>query len=251
MWNLVSTRVTQFDYFDELLGDVDWRGLKVLDFGGNVGTFLVGAGQNVDHADYWCIDLNQTVIEQGRRDYPQANFVHYNRYSSQFNPNGVRYLPVPDCGLKFDVILAFSVFTHVHQSEMVELVGQLKKMLSQDGVLAFTFCDPRYDRSWSNPELPAGTDVRKNLEQSRVRNSAREIDDIVERACQANWCVLIDEDLYVEPGDEISLQQRHGKPGESYCSFFKEEYIASLFPAAEVLPPVRPEWQHCCILRNE
>ncbi len=251
MWNLVSTRVTQFDYFDELLGDMVWRGRKVLDFGGNVGTFLVGAGQNVDHADYWCIDLNQTVVEQGRHDYPRANFVHYNRYSSQFNPNGIHHLSVPDCGLKFDVILAFSVFTHVHQSEMLELVGQLKNMLSNCGVLAFTFCDPRYDRSLSNPELPSGTDVRKNLEQSRVRNSAREIDDLVERARQSNWCVLIDEDLYVEPGDELSLQQRQGRPGESYCSFFKEEYIASLFPVAEVLPPVSPEWQHCCILRNE
>ena len=91
-WNLVSTRSTQFGYFDDLLGHPEWKGRKILDFGGNVGTFLVGAGSRVDHDDYWCLDLNRDVVEQGRRTYPRAHFVHYNRYSSQYNPNGVRYL---------------------------------------------------------------------------------------------------------------------------------------------------------------
>ena len=49
-WNLVSTRVTQFPYFDEQLGHPRWKGRKILDFGGNVGTFLASAG------DVLCID---------------------------------------------------------------------------------------------------------------------------------------------------------------------------------------------------
>jgi SAM-dependent methyltransferase len=251
MLNLISTRVTQFAYFDQLLEGPVWKGSKVLDFGGNIGTFLVGAGDQVDHDDYWCIDLNREVIEQGYRQYPQAHFVHYDRYSSQYNPSGVRYLPIPDCGIKFDIILAFSVFTHVHQNEMLELVEQLRGMLAPSGVLAFTFCDPRYDRSLSDPELPSGSDVRKNLERRRFKNSSLEIDEIVERACQSNWCVLIDEELYVEPGHELSHQERLGKPEESYCTYFTVEHMGSLFPKAKVLPPISPEWQHCCILRKE
>lgn len=250
MWELISTRFTQFHYFDQLLEHPRWEGSKVLDFGGNIGTFLTGAGDSVDQEDYWCIDLNPIVIGEGRREFPRAHFVHYNRYNSQYNPDGVRYLPVPDCGVKFDIILAFSVFTHVHQSEMLELVGQLRGMLAPEGVLAFTFCDARYDRSLSDPALPSGSDVRKNLERQRVKNSSREIEDIVERACQSRWCVLIDEALYVEPGPELSHQQRLGKPAESYCTYFTVDYMASLFPEAKVLPPVSPEWQHCCILRD-
>ncbi|MBC8031786.1 MAG: hypothetical protein H7Z16_17010 [Pyrinomonadaceae bacterium] len=50
MWNLISTRVTQFFYFDQVVGRPVWKGSKVLDFGGNVGTFLVSAGDNVDMA---------------------------------------------------------------------------------------------------------------------------------------------------------------------------------------------------------
>src|ERR1044072_2703954 len=97
-WNLVSTRLTQFPYFDELLGHPVWKGRKILDFGGNVGTFLASAGDNVDHEDYWCIDVNRAVIEQGRLTHPRAHFGHFNRYSSQYNPHGIRNLPIADWG---------------------------------------------------------------------------------------------------------------------------------------------------------
>jgi len=251
MWNLVSTRVTQFAYFDKMLGGPDWTGKRILDFGGNVGGFLVGAGTRVDHENYWCIDLNRNAIERGRLMSPRAHFVHYDRYSSQFNPVGIKYLPIPECGVKFDVIVAFSIFTHTHQNEIVELVGQLQEMLAPGGVVAFTFCDARYDRSLSDPTLPPGSDVRKNLELQRVNNSAAEIGEIVERAIQARWCVLLDEELFAEPGPELSDQVRPARAGESYCSYFTAEYMASLFPQAVVRPPVSPEWQHCCILRKD
>jgi SAM-dependent methyltransferase len=238
-WNLVSTRRTQFAYFDRQLGHPDWKGRKVLDFGGNVGTFLEGAGGNVDHADYWCIDLNRAVVEQGRRNHPRAHFVHYNRYSPQYNPHGVRGLPVPDCGVRFDIILAFSVFTHVDRGEMIELVGELRGMLAPGGVLAFTFFDPHYDRTLSDPTLPPGSAVGPYLENGgRAARSAR-------------WYVLIDGELYAEPGEELCHRTRAGKPLESYCSFFTTDYMRELFPGATVLPPVSPEWQHCCILKED
>jgi SAM-dependent methyltransferase len=239
-WNLISTRSTQFSYFDKVLERPTWKGRKLLDFGGNVGTFLVGAGNHVDHRDYWSIDLNLDVVEQGRRTYPQAHFIHYDRYSPQYNPNGVRYLPIPDCGVKFDIIMAFSVFTHTDRSEMLELVGSLRSMLAPEGVLAFTFWDPHYDRSLCDPTLPEPSPARSHLHSAVT-------DEIVERA---RWSVLIDDDLYVEPGDELCHQTRVGKPLESYCSFFSVGYMASLFPDATLHPPVRPEWQHCCILKS-
>lgn len=239
-WNLISTRLTQFSYFDQQLGRPAWKGRKVLDFGGNVGTFLAGAGDNVDHADYWCVDLNKAVVEQGRRTHPRAHFVHYNRYSPQYNPHGVRYLPVPDCGVKFDFILAFSVFTHTDRSEMLELVGSLRGMLSPGGVLAFTFFDPHYDRSLSDPTQPPGSAVGRYAGSRGGGRSGR----------LPQWYILIDDDLYTEPGDEFCHQTRVGKPLESYCSFFTADYMRSLFPDATVRPPVSPEWQHCCILKH-
>ena len=153
MWNPICIRTTQFMYFDAILERPAWKESKILDFGGNIGGFLVGAGDAVNHDDYWCIDINKVVVEQGRRNHPRAHFVHFNRYSTQYNPEGIRNLPIPDCGLKFDIIIAFSVFTHVHPVEMVELVSHLRSMLTPQGVLAFTFMDPSYDRSLDDPNL--------------------------------------------------------------------------------------------------
>lgn len=250
MATIISTRETQFSYFDQLLGKPAWRGRKILDFGGNIGGFLKGASARVDHNDYWCIDLNPVVIDQGRRKFPNAHFVHYNRYSSEFNPQGVRNLPIPDLGLKFDIILAFSVFTHTHQREMHQLVEQLLGLLATGGTLAFTFCDPRYDRSLSDPALCSGTDVRKNLEWQLVRNPSLDIDRMVETASRSNWCVLTDDKLHIEPGIELSDQEHPGPEWDTYCSYFAVEYMGRLFPEASVYPPVRPEWQHCCVLAS-
>lgn len=237
-WNLVSTRFTQFPYFDELLGHPVWKGRKILDFGGNVGTFLASAGDQVDHEDYWCIDINRAVIEQGSHTYPRAHFVHFNRYSPQYNPHGIRNLAIPNCGVRFDIILAFSVFTHVDAYEMVESVAALRRMLAPDGVLAFTFFEPKYDRSLSDPSLPRGSTVLRNL-------GPRGNSDMVQRA---RWFVVIDDRLYVEPGSTVYNQTREGKPLESYCSFFTTEFMQSLFPGATIREPVMREWQHCCIL---
>ena len=243
----ISERQTQFSYFDQLLGGPVWNGSKILDFGGNVGGFLAGAGDHVDHDDYWCLDVTKGAIEQGRRDFPRAHFVFYDRYSGYFNPNGVRNLPVPDLGLKFDIIMAFSVFTHTHRKEMLDLVEQLRGMLVPQGVFAFTFCDPGYDRSVCDPRLPPGTGVIDMSARQQV--ASLNVDGTVETR-NSNWCVEVDARLYVEPGNGLCQQERPGKPGESYCSYFTAGYMASLFPGATVLPPISPEWQLCCILRE-
>jgi hypothetical protein len=237
----ISQRQTQFIYFDQLLDQPVWKGSKILDFGGNVGGFLMGTGDNVEHDDYWCLDVTKAAIEQGQRNFPRAHFVHYNRYSSYFNPDGVPYLPVPDLGLKFDIILVFSVFTHTHRNEMIELVGQLRSMLDRDGVLAFTFYDPSYDQSLSDPRRPARSGILSIFDSSSGDPRAK---------LPLGWCVMIDGELVIEPGKEFCQQKRRGTAGESYTSYFTTTYIKSLFPDAKVRAPVAPENQHCCILRN-
>jgi hypothetical protein len=113
-------------------------------------------------------------------------------------------------------------------------------MLAPDGVLAFTFFEPKYDRSLSDPSMPRGSTVLRNL-------GPRGGSEMVKRA---RWFVIIDDRLYVEPGNTVCHQTRKGKPLESYTSFFTTEFMKSLFHGATIHPPVNREWQHCCILRN-
>jgi len=237
----ISQRQNQFFYFDQLLDHPVWKGSKILDFGGNVGGFLNSAGDYIDHDDYWCLDVTKAAVEQGQQQFPRAHFVHYDRYSSYFNPDGVPYLTVPDLGLKFNYILAFSVFTHTHRNEMVELVRQLRASLEPRGVLAFTFCDPTYDKSLSDPALPRRTGILSMFDCSSGDPRAES---------HPRWCVIIDEQVVMEAGEEYCQQKRRGRPGESYCSYFTSSYMMSLFPDAKIRPPVCREWQHCCIIRN-
>jgi SAM-dependent methyltransferase len=245
-----TERTSQFMYFDEVLDRPAWKRSKLLDFGGNIGGFLVGAGDAVDHENYWCIDLNQAVVARGRQNHPKARFIHYDRYHSEYNPEGIRNLPIHDCGERFDIIIAFSVFTHAHPVDMYDLVDQLRSLLTPRGVLAFTFTDPSYDRSLSDPQLPPGTGVLDILRRYSTGMSAQEMDDLAAQAARSRWSLLIDDRLYVEPGDEFSHQRHRGGPKESYCSFFKPNWIQELFPDGSVHVPVAPEWQHCCVLRN-
>jgi len=243
-------RETQFSYFNQVLGQPTWKGSKVLDFGGNVGGFLSGSDDNVDHDDYWCLDVAQGAIERGRTNFPRAHFVFYNRYSSYFNPNGIRKLPIPDLGLKFDMILAFSVFTHTHQNEMFDLVEQLLGLLLTEGVLAFTFSDPTYDRSLSDPTLPAGSGVICQFGSQPTGQCAPGSSGILEAENRPHWCVEVDGVLYIEPGAELCQQELVAKPAGIYCSYFTTDYMTSLFPDATVHSPISPDWQHCCVLRK-
>ncbi len=243
---LVSTRISQFAYYDQVLGKPDWKGRKILDFGRNNGGFLTGAADRIVHDDYWCMDIVREALEDGRKRHPDAHFVHYDRYHSEYNPEGTRYEPVPDCGREFDFILPFSVFTHIHRNELLELVAQLRRMLAPHGILAFTFTDPSYDTGLSI--FPSGRYMLKLLKMLKRGHPSLDVEGTYEQACQFKWAILIDDKLWTEPGDDLCQQERRGKPLESYCAYYSAGYMASLFPNAKIQPPKGEEWQHCCIL---
>ena len=60
---------------------------------------------------------------------------------------------------------------------------------------------------------------------------------MVKRAEQSKWCLLIDDKLYVEPGDEFSHQQRQGRPEESYVLVFQARVDPDAFPGREGATP--------------
>src|SRR5215212_2772382 len=135
---VVSEKQGQFAYFDAQLASPRWRGAKVLDFGGNCGNFLAGAGDAVREADYCCLDVSREALALGASRFPRARWVHYDRYHVRYNPGGIPGLPPPDLGTRFDLILAFSVFTLLAEDELRELVPALRRMLAPRGTLAFT-----------------------------------------------------------------------------------------------------------------
>ena len=247
----LSTKTGQFTYFSLQLGNNDWRGKYVLDFGGNVGNMLRDPNSTIDEDRYWCIDVVRESIESGRVAFPKAHWIFYDRYCFFFNPQGISHLKLPEIPRSFDYIVAYSVFTNTSRTDMLELVEQLKQRLSDDGALAFTFIDPHY-RAW--PGRYDGDNLRWRLEREIFLESEKgntldiDVDDLSKRAQGAPWFVLVNgEDLYLETEVTHVYEPEQQR---TYHTFYSVEYMRSLFPEATILPPVNDEMQHCCVIRT-
>jgi SAM-dependent methyltransferase len=225
-------KATQFAYFDAQLDHPEWSDKRVLDFGGNKGNLLLDPACAIRHENYYCLDIIRDAIEEGRKIFPKANWFHYDRYNCSFNPEGVVDLPVPDLGVEFDFILAYSVFTHTTWHETHDLVDQLRARLAPGGVLAFTFIDPHWE-----------SNLRWRLEK---RNSTDRVEALLAESRDADWCSLVNgTELYVNS----SGTWVHGSENcITYNVYYTQDFLRAQFPGAQIRKPVNGEMQHCCEL---
>ena len=247
----LSTKTGQFTYFAQQLGEANWRGKNVLDFGGNVGNILRDPNSTIDHERYWCLDVVRESIEKGKAEFPLAHWIFYDRYCFFFNPSGVAQLDLPPLEQLFDYIVAYSVFTNTPRGDMLQLVQQLEQRLAPHGALAFTFIDPHH-HSW--PDRYRGNNLVWRLEREIFlegeKGNTLEIDvrALSERAQDSPWFVLVNgEDLYLETEDVPAYPPERQR---TYHTFYTVEYMKSLFPHATILAPANDEMQHCCVIRK-
>lgn len=265
----VSGVVGQFAYFDAQLDHPDWRGKRVLDFGGNVGNFLLHATPDLDPRNYWSIDLSQDGIEEGRRRHPDANFVFYDRYNPQYNPTGKPGLPIPDVGVRFDIIVGYSVATHLRTGEFLGLVDELNALAADGGVIALSFLDPTWyiPEGWSDVAEPGMTVLEWWIR--RVNPSTESVNTLLARATGAarandlTWVTVSDVgDLRLDPADDAwhvqlpgadagpIIRWRAAAPHEQtlYLTLCTPDYMRQLLPDARIRPPVRPSIHHCVVI---
>lgn len=108
---------------------------KILDFGCNHANFLRFGFSG----DYTGIDVDKDVIEQNKKEFLEYNFIHYNAHNNQYNiSNESSKIPLKE---KYDLICAFSVFTHTCFEEYESTVQNLKTYLSNKGKILTTFID--------------------------------------------------------------------------------------------------------------
>ncbi len=241
----LSTKQDQFTYFSEQIGERDWRGKSVLDFGGNIGNILRDPNSTIEPERYWCLDIDRESLEVGRASWPDAHWVHYDRHCFFFNPSGVRNLPLPDLGQKFDYIVAYSVFPNTSRTDMLELVPQLERILADGGTLAFTFIDAKHV-PW--PAEFDGDNFEWRLHREGNDLSTPESREMIEKARSAEWCTLINgRALYVESDDIGDVPPEEQRTSHA---FHTTGHMQQLFPHAVIKPPANNEMQHCCVIRK-
>jgi len=241
-----ASKSGQFAYFNQQLDYPDWSGQAVLDFGGNAGNLLLDSDDTIRAEDYYCLDVILEALEEGRKRFPQAHWIHYNRYNCSFNPEGIDSLPIPEMGVEFGMILAYSVFTHTTREEMHDLVGQLRACLALGGALAFTFIDPHFE---SRPGTHAGNNLQWRLEKFRQTNPAINVNGLLEQSRDAAWCALVDGNQLCVNGNGVWANE--ADTCMTYDVYYTVEFLQREFPHATIRPPVNGEMQHCCIIRSE
>ena len=235
-----------FAYFDEQLDYPSWNGKTVLDFGGNTGGMLLSPGCKIKPENYYCMDVLGEALERGRQRFPRAHWIHFNRYNCSFNPDGINDLRIPDMGVEFDFILAYSVFTHTTREEMKDLVRQLQTRLAPGGTLAFTFIDPQFN-AW--PETYDGNNLRWRLERSQEMNPEIDVEGMLEQSRDAPWCALVDgKKLFI---NDNGVWNNETEICMTYNVFYTAAFLQREFPGAQIRRPVQSDMQHCCIMQRQ
>jgi hypothetical protein len=217
----VSGSRPRFQYFDAQLGLLAWTSLRVLDFGGNAAGLLRDSTCLIRPENYWCIDVSRDALALGKTWCPDAHFAFYDRFNPVFNPNGQADLPIPCLGT-FDVILAFSVMTHLPIDEL-DAVDRVATNASSKRSICVHL---------SRSELSASSRTPTNLEH-RLRA-------VVPTPEYPECVAVIDGTLH----DARSFPAR----AVQYDVLHSCEFVRRLFPDALIKSPVYHERQHCAIL---
>jgi hypothetical protein len=250
--NFISNVSMQYQYFDIQLGHPNWNSKKVLDFGGNIGNILTDPNCMINEENYYCLDVSKKAIDSGQQKYPSACFKFYDCYNLSFNPIGVVDLPIPDLGVKFDYILAYSIFTHILEEEMVDKVNQLLSFLSESGILIFTFLDAKYNGSVHYPGFENIQNIEKRL---RRLNNGSINEDLVQKSRGVQSMALVNGTILYTGNENVVELAR--KEGDTLFTYFTPEYLKSIFDCEIVNPPSENysktypgELQHSCIIKN-
>jgi SAM-dependent methyltransferase len=107
---------------------------RVLDFGCGVGRVLRWLRTVMPHAQFTGADTDAEAIAWVREHYPGVQLVPLAK-------DGLPPIAVPDG--QFDLVLAYSVFTHLDVDYQDAWLSELHRVVSPDGLLLLTISGPR------------------------------------------------------------------------------------------------------------
>ncbi|MDF1695918.1 MAG: class I SAM-dependent methyltransferase [Saprospiraceae bacterium] len=251
--NFISNVSIQYEYFDIQLDHPDWTGKKVLDFGGNNGNILSDPNCNISEGNYHCIDVSKEAILIGQNKYPKATFKFYDCFNPSFNPIGILDLPIPDLGVRYDYIFAYSIFTHILKDETIKKVNQLIHYLAPGGTLIFTFLKADYN---GGKEYHGYEDITNLEKRIRKLNNGFLDQELFLNGQGNSYMALFDgKDLYTQDNYHLCPEESNV---DTLFTYYSPEFLKSQFECVIKNPPSAPydefypaELQHSCIIKNK
>lgn len=98
--------------------------LKILDFGGGIGTSIPYLRRYFPDSEVVCLDVSRKSLELAQVRFPQmASFTHFDGVTIPFPENS------------FDIVLAACVFHHIDHSEHLQLLCEIRRVLKMGGMV--------------------------------------------------------------------------------------------------------------------
>ena len=125
-----------YDLYYPLSSITNLQNKKILDFGGSFGNLLISSQGNIKEENYTCLDVDVDTMIYSKKKYPKANWLYRNLYNSMYNPYGKEDVSLNE---HFDIIFAYSVFTHDTYESMINYINFFQKHLYQNGIIIISF----------------------------------------------------------------------------------------------------------------
>jgi ubiquinone/menaquinone biosynthesis C-methylase UbiE len=165
-------------------------GMRVVDFGCGSGRLACALASEAIKIEYYGIDVDQRLLDFAKSKTP-AHF--------RFALNHALTIPAPEASA--DMVCAFSVFTHLRQSETYLYLEDIRRVLRANSKLVFSFLEFAQPQHWKIFEQTVSKERRRSLPH---------LNEFVERSAIQLWC----EKLGYEVDDFVAADAAPwGNPG--------------------------------------
>lgn len=211
-------REFRIEYLKEAIGIKNLKGLQILDWGGNHGNLLKDGVESheIDPTDYTCIDVDARVMEESRKAFPDASWitrcVTHPVYNAHKDQKDIDFTPHLN---KYDVVYAYSVYTHDTWEKAFEDLDILYKLAKPRGKICFSYVDPKSAEIFR----------RKRINEFGYSVEPDAFDNIVD------WCYFVNHDTLTKEYDR-----------EKSC-----QYFVAIFNPNWLKDQIEFRWGNCKI----
>ena len=135
---IIDYYLNTWEYFT-LLNNGPFEG-TLLDYGSNYGLFLKSSKSDFIQSNYTGLDVDIAAIKEGQQLFPDAKFIHYDRYNIMYNVTGKKDI-WPDLHEQFYNIISYSVLTHTTVEDTLSTVEWLYHHLKPKQKMFLTWLD--------------------------------------------------------------------------------------------------------------
>ena len=137
----------RYPLFNELIPEYTFDN-NLLDYGGSSGNLIYFSNGAINESKYTCIDVVKDAINAGQSEFPNGNFIHWNRYNEMYNTNGIKNESLPSIS-NHDYIWGYSVFSHMILEDIIEVILWMKSLNPKKIIMSYLNNDHDEYSNWT------------------------------------------------------------------------------------------------------